>query len=238
MKIADSIRILPIADIRYAERTGKQIYYYLTDDNIITGITFNGLFAWSKRLGPSCLDSLRIHHPFHDNRPLPGALYKTADKHSYALPARHRHHHRLPFHRKFALSGAVLLIVYYAIFQYLWLQHRYEMEEQNDTFLKLQIENIKKQTKDTERKAEAVKNVRRDIRQMLSTVAMLANEGNTEAIRAERSGIQVERRLSFRKLFPSTRPSLASALPTPWKMPYTPVRGFRKMSENRHPVHP
>lgn len=44
VKTADSIRILPIADIRYAERTGKQIYYYLTDDNIITGITFNGSF--------------------------------------------------------------------------------------------------------------------------------------------------------------------------------------------------
>ncbi|MGM9942267.1 MAG: LytR/AlgR family response regulator transcription factor [Bulleidia sp.] len=44
VKTADSIRILPIADIRYAERIGKQIYYYLTDDTIITGITFNGSF--------------------------------------------------------------------------------------------------------------------------------------------------------------------------------------------------
>ena len=44
VKTADSIRILPIADIRYAERTGKQIHYYLTDDTILTGITFNGSF--------------------------------------------------------------------------------------------------------------------------------------------------------------------------------------------------
>lgn len=44
VKTADSIRILPIADILYAERTGKQIYYYLTDDTILTGITFNGSF--------------------------------------------------------------------------------------------------------------------------------------------------------------------------------------------------
>ena len=44
VKTADSIRILPIADIRYAERIGKQIHYYLTDDTILTGITFNGSF--------------------------------------------------------------------------------------------------------------------------------------------------------------------------------------------------
>ena len=82
----------------------------------------------------------------------------------------------------FALSGAVLLIVYYAIFQYLRLQYRYRMEEQNRALLKLQIENIRKQAKDTERKAEAIKKARQDIRQMLSHVAMLAKEGNTEAI--------------------------------------------------------
>ncbi|MGM9942269.1 MAG: ATP-binding protein [Bulleidia sp.] len=136
----------------------------------------------------------------------------------------------------FALSGAVLLIVYYAIFQYLRLQYQYRMEDQNRALLKLQIENIRKQAKDTERKAEAVKNARRDIRQMLSAVALLAKEGNTEAIldyieeasvqsakatparycndpivnatlttyfsRAERSGIQVEQRLSFPETLP------------------------------------
>lgn len=37
----------------------------------------------------------------------------------------------------FALSGAVLLIVYYAIFQYLRLQYRYRMEEQNRAILSL-----------------------------------------------------------------------------------------------------
>lgn len=44
VKTADSIRILPVANIRYAERTGKRIYYYMTDGNIIPGITFNGSF--------------------------------------------------------------------------------------------------------------------------------------------------------------------------------------------------
>ena len=44
VKTPDSIRILPIADIRYAERTGKQICYYMADDTIITSISFNGSF--------------------------------------------------------------------------------------------------------------------------------------------------------------------------------------------------
>ncbi len=44
VKTADSIRILPVADIRYAERTGKRICYYMADDSIIPGMTFNGSF--------------------------------------------------------------------------------------------------------------------------------------------------------------------------------------------------
>ena len=44
VKTADSIRILPVADIRYAERTGKRICYYMADDSVIPGMTFNGSF--------------------------------------------------------------------------------------------------------------------------------------------------------------------------------------------------
>lgn len=44
VKTADSTRILPVADIRYAERTGKRIYYYMADGGIIPGVTFNGSF--------------------------------------------------------------------------------------------------------------------------------------------------------------------------------------------------
>ncbi len=82
----------------------------------------------------------------------------------------------------FALSGAVLLIVYYAIFQYLWLQYRYRMEEQDRDLLRLQITNIRKQAKDAERRAEEVRNARRDIRQVLSAVAGFAEEGDANAI--------------------------------------------------------
>lgn len=82
----------------------------------------------------------------------------------------------------FAMSGAVLLIIYYAIFQYLWLQYRYRMEEQDHDLLRLQIGNIRKQATDTERKAQELRNARQDIRQMLSEVAGLAQEGDAEAI--------------------------------------------------------
>ncbi len=82
----------------------------------------------------------------------------------------------------FVMSGAVLLIIYYAIFQYLRLQYRYRMEEQDRDLLRLQIENIRKQAKDNERKARELVSARRDIRQMLSEVSGLAREGNTEAI--------------------------------------------------------
>ncbi len=84
----------------------------------------------------------------------------------------------------FALSGAVLIVIYYAIFRYLQLQYRYRMEEQDRDLLWLQIGNIRKQAKGTERKAQELRNARRDIRQMLSAVAGLAEEGNAAAILA------------------------------------------------------
>ncbi len=82
----------------------------------------------------------------------------------------------------FAMSGVVLLIIYYAIFQYLWLQYRYRMEEQDRDLLRLQIENIRKQAADNERKARELIGARRDIRQMLSEISELAREGNAQAI--------------------------------------------------------
>ena len=44
VKTADSIRMLSIADIRYAERMEKHIDYYLTDNTVIHSTSFNGSF--------------------------------------------------------------------------------------------------------------------------------------------------------------------------------------------------
>ncbi len=82
----------------------------------------------------------------------------------------------------FYLLGGVILIIYYAIFQYLWTQYQYQMEEQNREIFKLQVQGIKKQAEDAKRKAEDAKKVWKDTRQMLSGIAMLAKEGNAEAI--------------------------------------------------------
>lgn len=44
VKTPDSSRIISVADIRYAERTGKQISYYMTDNSYFCSATFNGSF--------------------------------------------------------------------------------------------------------------------------------------------------------------------------------------------------
>lgn len=44
IKTTDSIRMIPITDIRYAERIDKHIDYHLTDNSVIHSISFNGSF--------------------------------------------------------------------------------------------------------------------------------------------------------------------------------------------------
>ncbi|MBP3477801.1 MAG: sensor histidine kinase [Lachnospiraceae bacterium] len=82
----------------------------------------------------------------------------------------------------FYILGAVILIIYYAIFQNLWTQYQYRMEEQNREILELQIQSIKNHAKDEKRKAEEVRKVWQDTHHMLSGIAMLAEAGNAEAI--------------------------------------------------------
>lgn len=82
----------------------------------------------------------------------------------------------------FLLSSSVIIIVYCAIIQYMRLQYRYQIEDQNRELLKLQIENIMQQAKNTERKMEEIENIRRNIHQMMSNITVLAKEGNTKAI--------------------------------------------------------
>lgn len=82
----------------------------------------------------------------------------------------------------FYLSGIVIAIIYYAVFQYLRTQYQYQMDEQNREILEMQIQGIKKHTEDTKRNATEVKLVWQDTYKMLSGIAALAKEGNAEAI--------------------------------------------------------
>lgn len=54
VKTADSIRMLPVADIRYAERIEKHIDYYLTDNTVVHSTSFNGSFQ-------SAVEQLVVH---------------------------------------------------------------------------------------------------------------------------------------------------------------------------------
>lgn len=82
----------------------------------------------------------------------------------------------------FYLTGAVILIIYYAVFQYLWTQYQYQMDKQNREILEIQMQAIKKHAEDTKRNAEEVESVWQDTHRMLSGIAVLAREGNAEAI--------------------------------------------------------
>ncbi|MEI3229242.1 MAG: ATP-binding protein [Lachnospiraceae bacterium] len=82
----------------------------------------------------------------------------------------------------FYLTGAVILIIYYTVFQYLWTQYQYQMDVQNREILEIQMQGIKKHAMDTKRNAEEVRRVYQDTHQMLSSIAALAKEGNAKAI--------------------------------------------------------
>ena len=82
----------------------------------------------------------------------------------------------------FYLSGIVIAIIYYAMFQYLQTQYQYRIDEQNREILEMQIQGIKKHTEDTKRNANEVKLIWQDTHKMLSGIAALAREGNAEAI--------------------------------------------------------
>ena len=82
----------------------------------------------------------------------------------------------------FYMTGSVILIIYYAVFQYLRTRYQYQMDEQNREILEVQMQGIKKHAEDTKRNAEEVRRIWQDTHRMLSGIAALAREGNTEAI--------------------------------------------------------
>ena len=82
----------------------------------------------------------------------------------------------------FYMTGSVILIIYYAVFQYLRTQYQYQMDEQNREILEVQMQGIKKHAEDTKRNAEEVRRIWQDTHRMLSGIAALAREGNAEAI--------------------------------------------------------
>ena len=84
----------------------------------------------------------------------------------------------------FYALGIVIIIVYCAVFSYLKSSCSLSMKERNREILDLQIQNIRKNADDTKRKAEMAKRIRQDTYALMSGIAALAKDGDTEAILA------------------------------------------------------
>lgn len=80
------------------------------------------------------------------------------------------------------LLGAVIVILYAAIGSYLFLLYHRQSAEQNREILKLQVQNLQKETAAMENLAKQTKIIRHDTRHMLSTIGFLAESGDMQAI--------------------------------------------------------
>lgn len=80
------------------------------------------------------------------------------------------------------LLGAVIIAVYFSIGRYLSVQNSRLRSEQNKEILELQLENIRRENADMEALEKQTRIIRHDLRHILSTVAALAESGDTQAI--------------------------------------------------------
>ena len=80
------------------------------------------------------------------------------------------------------LLGAVIIAVYFSIGSYLYLQYSRLRSKQNKEILELQLENIRRENSDIDALERQTKIIRHDLRHILSTVATLAESGDTRAI--------------------------------------------------------
>lgn len=80
------------------------------------------------------------------------------------------------------LLGIVIVILYAAIGAFLSMQYHRQEIEQNRKILELQVQNIQRAAADMEKLAKQTKIIRHDTRHILSTIASLAESGDTQAI--------------------------------------------------------
>ena len=80
------------------------------------------------------------------------------------------------------LLGAVIIAVYFSIGSYLSMQYGRLQSEQNREILEFQLDNIRRESADIEALEKQTKMIRHDLRHILTTVAALAESGDTQAI--------------------------------------------------------
>jgi len=77
IKTPHSTRIVPVRNILYAERMNRHIRYYLNDDTVIDGVTFNGRFRDAVSPLVSCRDFLVVGSSFVVNLTYVTEITKT-----------------------------------------------------------------------------------------------------------------------------------------------------------------
>lgn len=82
------------------------------------------------------------------------------------------------------LLAVVITTVYLSIGSYLFTQYGRQQAEQNRALLELQVENIRREHAGIEALEKQTKILRHDLRHMLSTIASLAKNGDTQTILA------------------------------------------------------
>lgn len=81
------------------------------------------------------------------------------------------------------LLGAVIVIIYFSIFQYLLMQYHFQTAKQNMELLEFQVDNLKEKMSQDAEAAEQSRIDRHDIRHRFQTVAsLLENEKVSEAL--------------------------------------------------------
>lgn len=101
------------------------------------------------------------------------------------------------------LLGAVIIIIYFSIFQYLFTQYSFQMTKQDLELLNVQLGHLKEKITQDALSAEKSRIDRHDMRHRLQTVSSLLESGNTpEAlayIRQSVSQLQAKEPVSFCK---------------------------------------
>lgn len=81
------------------------------------------------------------------------------------------------------LLGAVIVIIYFSIFQYLFMQYRFQTAKQNMELLEFQVENLKAKITRDAAAAEQTRIDKHDTRHRLQTIAhLLEHEKTSEAL--------------------------------------------------------
>lgn len=81
------------------------------------------------------------------------------------------------------LLGAVIVIIYFSVFQYLFMQYRFQAAKQNMELLEFQVENLKEKMTQDAAAAEQSRIDKHDTRHRFQTIAhLLENEKTSEAL--------------------------------------------------------